>query len=94
MGLVVSRVVSGRFGIPVLLTGQPFATLTRQNVLLWLAGPVIASVAVAIYGLLMLRSPSRRFVRMGLALTVLGALGIVASAAWIALALYVEKVVR
>lgn len=72
------------------LTGLPVAMINLAA----LVGPLVVAIGVAICGLVMLRSPSRRTQRTGMAVIALGVLGLVASAAWIVLALYVESVVR
>ena len=74
----------------VLFAGAPIARITLAP----LVAPPVVSIGVAICGLLALRSSSRNIKRIGVALFALGALGVVASAAWIALALYIESVVR
>jgi hypothetical protein len=81
-----------RAGAVVLLTGRLVATLRREDVLLWLVGPAVVSVALVVAGLLMFRSSSRKIKRTGVAPILLGALGVGVSSAWIALVLYVEEV--
>jgi hypothetical protein len=60
----------------------------NQDAVVWLGGPPFASIAVAIAGLLVRRhSPGT-----GLALLVVGVIGLVLSAAWVAFIFYVDAV--
>jgi hypothetical protein len=67
----------------------PVAEITlNQDAVVWLGGPPLASIALLIAGLLVRRhSPGS-----GLVLLVVGILGLVASAAWVAFAFYVDAV--
>ncbi len=66
-------------------------TLNRDAVL-WLGGPPLVSIVIAIYGLLVRRDPGRHTKTTGLVLFVVGVVGLVASAAWVAFAFYVDAV--
>jgi hypothetical protein len=60
----------------------------NKDAVVWLGGPPLVSIAVLIAGLLVRRhSPG-----MGWALLVVGVVGLVASAAWVAFAFYVDAV--
>ena len=60
----------------------------NRDAVLWLGGPVVASVAVLAAGLLV-RKGSRQ---AGIALVVVGIGGLVLSAIWIAFSFYVDSV--
>lgn len=71
------------------LLDLPIADITlNRDAVLWLGGPPLASIAVAIGGLLV----RRHTYRTGLVLFVVGFVGLVASAAWVAFAFYVDAV--
>jgi CHASE2 domain-containing sensor protein len=67
----------------------PIAEITfNQNTLAWLGGPLIASLAVLIAGLLV----RRRSPRTGFVLVLVGIGGLILSAGWVAFAFYVDAV--
>ena len=61
-----------------------------EDMIVWAGTPPLASVAVLGVGLLV-RPQSRR---AGQALVVVGAVGVLASAGWVTLLLYIDSVVR
>jgi hypothetical protein len=60
----------------------------NQDAVVWLGGPPLASIAVLTGGLIV-----RRYAKgTGLVLLVVGVIGLVVSAAWVAFAFYVDAV--
>jgi hypothetical protein len=67
------------------------AVIEWEDGAVWLGGPLVASLVLLICGIL-LRASDRR--RLGRALILIGAGGLLLSIGWIALVLYVDRVVR
>lgn len=77
---------AGCFGDPL---ARAYRQITlNQDAVLWLGGPLMASIAVLVAGLLV----RRRSPGTGLVLLMIGVGCLVASAAWLAFAFYVDAV--
>jgi hypothetical protein len=62
------------------------------DALFWLGGPVVASIAIALGGLFIRKRAAPHLDRAGSALLLIGVVGLIVSAAWIALVFRVEAI--